>query len=65
MAYPGVYGRLYGPKRGAVLQGYPAVAAMPFPCVTLQHGLADAVPYPLALAWAGAIKSQMSAEGLL
>jgi hypothetical protein len=38
---------------------------MPFPCVTLQHGLADAVPYPLALAWAGAIKSQMSAEGLL
>jgi site-specific DNA-cytosine methylase len=59
MAYSIVAGRIYGPKRGAKLQGYPAAAALPFRCTTLQHGLADAVPYPLALAWAEAIKSQM------
>ena len=52
VAYPVVMGRVYGPKRGAVLQGYPSASALPFPCVQLQHGLADAVPYPLALAWA-------------
>jgi hypothetical protein len=56
MAYSVVAGRIYGPKRGAKLQGYPAAAALPFPCVQLQHGLADAVPYPLALAWAEQIK---------
>lgn len=57
MAYSIVAGRIYGPKRGAKLQGYPKAAELPFPCVTLQHGLADAVPYPLALAWAEAIKA--------
>jgi len=57
MAYPVVAGRIYGPKRGARLQGYPAAAELPFPCVQLQHGLADAVPYPLAMAWAESIKS--------
>lgn len=56
MAYSVVAGRIYGPKRGAKLQGYPAAADLPFPCVTLQHGLADAVPYPLAMAWAESIK---------
>jgi hypothetical protein len=56
MAYSVVAGRIYGPKRGAKLQGYPAAAELPFPCVQLQHGLADAVPYPLALAWAESIK---------
>jgi hypothetical protein len=65
MAYPVVAARIYGPKRGAVLQGYPAVADLPFPCVQLQHGLADAVPYPLALAWANAIRAQCSAWDLL
>ena len=54
MAYSIVAGRIYGPKRGAKLQGYPEAAKLPFPCVQLQHGLADAVPYPLALAWANA-----------
>jgi site-specific DNA-cytosine methylase len=58
MAYPVVAGRIYGPKRGARLQGYPAAAKLQFPCVQLQHGLADAVPYPLALAWAQAIDAQ-------
>lgn len=62
MAYSVVAGRIYGPKRGAKLQGYPAAADLPFPCVQLQHGLADAVPYPLALAWAEAIKESMSME---
>jgi site-specific DNA-cytosine methylase len=60
MAYSVVAGRIYGPKRGAKLQGYPAAAALPFRCTTLQHGLADAVPYPLALAWAETIRGQMS-----
>ena len=55
MAYSVVAGRIYGPKRGAKLQGYPAAANLPFPCVQLQHGLADAVPYPLAMAWAQSI----------
>jgi len=36
-------------SQGAKLQGYPAAADLPFPCVQLQHGLAeDAVPYPQA-----------------
>jgi len=52
MAYPAVYGRIYGPKRGAVLQGYPSASKLPFPCVMLQKGLANAVPYHLASAWA-------------
>lgn len=56
MAYSIVAGRIYGPKRGAKLQGYPDAADLPFPCVQLQHGLADAVPYPLALAWAESVK---------
>ena len=60
MAYSVVAGRIYGPKRGAKLQGYPKAAELPFPCVQLQHGLADAVPYPLALAWAEAIKASMT-----
>lgn len=51
-AYPVVAGRIYGPKRGAWLQGYEAAAKLPFPCLMLQKGLANAVPYPLALAWA-------------
>lgn len=59
MAYSIVAGRIYGPKRGAKLQGYPKAADLPFPCVTLQHGLADAVPYPLAMAWAEAIKASI------
>lgn len=59
MAYPVVAARIYGPKRGAKLQGYQAVSSLPFPCVQLQHGLADAVPYPLALAWANAIKDSV------
>jgi site-specific DNA-cytosine methylase len=57
-AYSVVAGRIYGPKRGAWLQGYPAAAELPFPCVQLQKGLANAVPYPLAMAWAQMVPSQ-------
>lgn len=52
MAYPVVMGRVYGPKRGAILQGYPAFADLPSRCADLQLGLANAVPYPLAFGWA-------------
>jgi hypothetical protein len=62
MAYSVVAGRIYGPKRGAKLQGYPAAAELPFKCVQLQHGLADAVPYPLALAWAESIRRDREAQ---
>lgn len=52
IAYPAVAARIYGPKRGAVLQGYPKFSAMKFPCAQLQKGLANAVPYQLGLPWA-------------
>jgi site-specific DNA-cytosine methylase len=52
MAYPAVIGKLYGPKRGAVLQGYPDLANLPVSCLDLQLGLANAVPYQLGSAWA-------------
>lgn len=58
-AYSVVAGRIYGPKRGAWLQGYPKAAELPFPCVTLQKGLANAVPYPLAWRWAIEADEQM------
>lgn len=58
-AYPVVAGRIYGPKRGAWLQGYQAAASLPFPCVQLQKGLANAVPYPLGLAWADEVKRSL------
>lgn len=51
-AYSVVAGRIYGPKRSAWLQGYEPAADLPFPCLTVQKGLSNAVPYPLALAWA-------------
>ena len=62
MAYPVVAGRIYGPKRGAVLQGCREVSEMPFPCVTLQKGLANAVPYPLASAWANSIQESLKSK---
>lgn len=51
LAYPAVAARIYGPKRGAVLQGWPEFAALPFPCAQLQEALADGVPRGLADAW--------------
>lgn len=52
VAYPVVAGRIYGPKRGAVIQGWPDFAKLTqFPCVQLQEALADGVPRGLAQAW--------------
>lgn len=52
LAYPAVIGKIYGPKRGAVLQGYPEAANLPVSSNDLQLGLANAVPYQLGSAWA-------------
>lgn len=51
MAYPVVAGRIYGPKRGAILQGWPEFYNLDFPCVQKQEALADGVPRGLADAW--------------
>lgn len=52
VAYPVVAGRIYGPKRGAVIQGWPEFARLTqFPCTQLQEALADGVPRGLADAW--------------
>jgi len=56
VAYPVVMGRVYGPKRGAILQGWPEFAGLAFPCAWLQLALANGVPVPLARAWAQKIK---------
>lgn len=50
-AYSVVAGRIYGPKRGAWLQGWPEFAGLPFRCPQLQEALADGVPRCLADAW--------------
>jgi site-specific DNA-cytosine methylase len=59
-AYPVVAGRIYGPRRGAWLQGYDSAANLPFKCAALQRGLANAVPYPLARAWAQEVKRMLN-----
>ncbi|MDD4888676.1 MAG: DNA cytosine methyltransferase [Phycisphaerae bacterium] len=55
-AYSVVAGRIYGPKRGAWLQGWPEFAKLPFPCPQLQEALADGVPRCLADAWIQSIE---------
>jgi hypothetical protein len=51
-AYSVVAGRIYGPKRGAKLQGWPEFSNLNFPCVQLQEALADGLPRCLSDAWA-------------
>ena len=53
MAYSVVAGRIYGPKRGSKLQGWPEFMALAgqFSCVQMQEALADGVPRGLADAW--------------
>lgn len=63
MAHCVVMGRIYGPKRGARLQGYPAAADLQAPCVALQKGLANAVHYGLGFAWAKQALALKSAPG--
>lgn len=55
VAYPVVAGRIYGPKRGAVIQGWPSFATLQFPCVQLQEALADGVARGVAEAWIAGI----------
>lgn len=56
MAYSVVAGRIYGPKRGARLQGWDEFAELRFPCKWLQEALADGVPRGLADAWIRSIE---------
>jgi hypothetical protein len=53
MAYSVVAGRIYGPKRGSKLQGWPQFMELAdrFSCVQMQEALADGVPRGLADAW--------------
>lgn len=57
MAYPAVYGRLYGPKRGGILQGFREITELGFPSPVLQKALANGVPRGLGAAWATAIRT--------
>lgn len=52
MAYPVVAGRIYGPTRGAILQGIPPQNLPEAPCKDLQMGLANGVHVEIARAWA-------------
>lgn len=60
MAYSVVAGRIYGPKRGSRLQGWPEFMELAgkFPCVQMQEALADGVPRGLADAWLRQIPCQ-------
>jgi len=51
LAYSVVAGRIYGPKRGAILQGWPEFSKLDEPSLLLQEALADGVPRGLADAW--------------
>lgn len=59
MAYSIVAGRIYGPKRGAILQGYPDAAKLQAPSLVISKGLANAVHYGVATAWAKAIRESL------
>lgn len=59
MAYPVVMGRVYGPRRGAMLQGCPEFADLDAPCADKQLALANGVHAGLARAWAESIRDQM------
>lgn len=63
VAYPVVAGRIYGPKRGAVIQGWPEFARLTqFPCVQLQEALADGVARGMAQAWIDGITAGLAAN---
>lgn len=64
IAYPVVAGRIYGPKRGAVIQGWPKFAELSFPCVQLQEALADGVARGAAEAWIAGICGKKKTRSL-
>lgn len=55
LAYPVVAGKLYGSKRGAIIQGWPEFALIDEKSQLLQEALADGVPKALATAWAHSV----------
>lgn len=57
MAYPGVYGKLYGTPRAAILQGYPEAVCLKGPSKDICMGLSNAVHLEVARAWARAVRS--------
>lgn len=57
-AYPVVAGKVYGPYRGSVLQGWPSFNQVEATCKQKQEALADAVPRGLADAWIESIESR-------
>lgn len=67
MAYSVVAGRIYGPKRGSKLQGWPEFMSLAgkFSCVQMQEALADGVPRGLADAWIRSIEATVCAEDLV
>lgn len=56
LAYPTVIGRIYGPRRGSVLQGVPDFWTLNGSCKAKQKGLAMGVHYEVAAAWANLVK---------
>lgn len=64
MAYSVVAGRIYGPKRGSRLQGWPEFMELAgkFSCVQMQEALADGVPRGLADAWISQIETTFTTE---
>lgn len=57
MAYSIVAGRIYGKRRAAVLQGWPRAAELEGTPLQIVKGLANAVHYEVARAWAVSIKT--------
>lgn len=55
-AYPVVAGKIYGLPMAAWLQGYPEAAGLKGRARDIVEGLANAVSYPVALAWAQQIQ---------
>jgi len=60
MAYPAVTGCNYGVGRAAKLQGWDRASQLTAGYETIRSGLTNAVPYPLARAWAWAVKASMN-----
>lgn len=61
LAYPGVYGKLYGLSRAAIIQGYPAARGLDAPSRAVVRGLANAVHYGLAREWARSVRRAVAA----
>ena len=63
VAYPAVYGKLYGRVRAAIVQGWPQAAELDAPAEHIVMGLANAVHLGVARAWGEATYKSMEALG--